>query len=29
MSETLNPSAPAANNVVGRVTQVRGPVVDV
>ncbi|KXV33802.1 ATP synthase F0F1 subunit beta [Gluconobacter thailandicus] len=29
MSETLNPSASAANNVVGRVTQVRGPVVDV
>lgn len=29
MSETLNPSALAANNVVGRVTQVRGPVVDV
>ncbi|MDI6653496.1 F0F1 ATP synthase subunit beta [Gluconobacter japonicus] len=29
MSETLNPSVPAANNVVGRVTQVRGPVVDV
>jgi len=29
MSETLTPSAGAANNVVGRVTQVRGPVVDV
>ncbi|QDH16704.1 F0F1 ATP synthase subunit beta [Swingsia samuiensis] len=29
MSETLTPSASAENNLVGRVTQVRGPVVDV
>ena len=29
MSETLNHPVDTANNVVGRVTQVRGPVVDV